>query len=307
MKTESAYLNGNWIPRGELSIAVDDVGFLLGATVTERLRTFHNQAFRLDDHLRRLRRSLEIVGLNAAGITSQIGRALGEFPQRNQGRLAADDDWSLTAFATPGSSEGGPPTVCVYGYPLAFEQWADHYEQGLPIVVSETRQVPTNCWPAELKCRSRMHYFLADRAAAAAQPGARSILLDQEGFVGESTTANVLLYCEGEGLVSPTAEHILYGVSMGVVEELAAALGVPFLRRRIAVDELQTADELMLASTSICLLPVVACDQQPIGDGAPGPIYRRLLAAWGEAVGLDVAEQAWRCAARRVASGRSRS
>jgi branched-subunit amino acid aminotransferase/4-amino-4-deoxychorismate lyase len=53
-------------------------------------------------------------------------------------------------------------------------------------------------------------------------------------------------------------------------------LGVPFMRRRIAADELRLADEVMLASTSVCVLPVVECDGRPIGDGAPGPPLRAI-------------------------------
>ena len=76
-----------------------------------------------------------------------------------------------------------------------------------------------------------MHFYLADRAAAARQSGARAVLLDDDGFVAEATTANVLVYREGEGLVSPPSEHILAGVSLGVVQELAGQLGMPFVMR----------------------------------------------------------------------------
>ena len=177
-------------------------------------------------------------------------------------------------------------------------QGAQEYgnERGLPVVVSVIRQVPDNCWPSELKCRSRMHYYLADRAAAARQPGARAILLDQEGNVAEATSANVLVYRQHEGLSSPPDDHILVGVSLGVVHELAGKLGVPFMRRRLTVEELQKADEVMLASTSVCLLPVVECDGRPVGDGVPGPMFQRLLAAWSEMVGVDIAGQAQRFA-----------
>jgi branched-subunit amino acid aminotransferase/4-amino-4-deoxychorismate lyase len=137
-----------------------------------------------------------------------------------------------------------------------------------------------------------MHYYLADHQAAAARPGARAILLDEDGFVAEATTANVLIYREGEGLISPPPEHILPGVSLGVVRELAANLGVPFVMRPVTVDELRTADEAMLTSTSVCLLPVIECDARPIGTGKPGPQYRQLLKAWSESVGVDIAVQA---------------
>jgi branched-subunit amino acid aminotransferase/4-amino-4-deoxychorismate lyase len=293
-----AYWSGNWIRGSELRIAVDDVGFLLGATVTERLRTFHSAAFRLDEHLRRLRRSLQIIDLDVDPIVDEVGAAIPEFLRRNGGLIDAEDDWSIMAFATPGVAGSGIPTVCVHGHPLPFHLWAGSFEAGIPVAVSDIRQVPPSCWPPELKCRSRMHYYLADRQAAARQPGARAILLDENGYVAEASTANVLVYRDDEGLVSPPPGHILSGVSLGVVEELSARLGLPFVARPLAVEELQSADEAMLTSTSVCLLPIIECDGRPIGGGTPGHVYRRLLAAWSDMVGLDVAEQARRFAQR---------
>jgi branched-subunit amino acid aminotransferase/4-amino-4-deoxychorismate lyase len=289
-----AYLNGKWIPRAELAIDVEDAGFLLGTTITEKLRTFRGEVFRLEQHLARMARSLEIVGVDAAAITKELATAIPEFVTRHEGQIPAESDWSISAFATPGIH--GRPTVCVHGGPLDFGRWAEQYERGLPVVVTDVRQVPDNCWPSEIKCRSRMHYYLADRAAAARQPGARAILLDQEGNVAEATSANVLVYRELEGLSSPPDDHILVGISLGVVHELAGKLGIPFMRRRLTVEELLKADEVTLASTSVCLLPVVECDGRPIGDGVAGPLFKRLLSAWGEMVGVDIMGQTRRLA-----------
>jgi branched-subunit amino acid aminotransferase/4-amino-4-deoxychorismate lyase len=145
-----------------------------------------------------------------------------------------------------------------------------------------------------------MHYYLADHKADAARPGARAILLDEDGFVAEATTANVLIHREGEGLVSPPPEHILPGVSLGVVRELAANLDMPFVMRPVTVDDLRTADEAMLTSTSVCLLPVIECDGLPIGTGKPSPRYCQLLKAWSESVGVDIAAQAREFASRPI-------
>jgi branched-chain amino acid aminotransferase len=292
-----AYRNGSWIPRAQLGMDVEDLGFLLGTTVTEKLRTFGGKVFRLEQHLGRMRRSLEIVGLDGATITRALTAAIPEFVTRNHGQLAAGSDWSITAFATPGPAGSGTPTVCVHGNPLDFGRWASQYDRGLPAIISTIRQVPDSCWPSELKCRSRMHYYLADREAADRKPGARAILLDQDGNVAESTTANILVYRQQEGLSSPPDDHILVGISLGVVHELAGKLGIPFMRRRLASEELQQSDEVMLASTSVCVLPIVECDGRPIGDGVPGPLFQRLLTAWSEMVGVDIAEQARRGAA----------
>jgi branched-subunit amino acid aminotransferase/4-amino-4-deoxychorismate lyase len=298
MSQVSVYFNGEWIPDSQLCIPVDDAGFLLGATVTERLRTFRGEVFRMDEHLRRLRRSLEIVGLDSRAIIDDVSAAIPEFLHRNEGQIESGDDWSVIAFVTPGVSGSNRPTVCVHGYPLPFKSWGSFYERGLPVVISSIRQVPPNCLPPELKCRSRMHFYLADREAATRKPGARAILLDQDGYVAEATTANVVVFCKGEGLISPPADHILYGVSLSVVEKLAAKINVPFITRRLTVDEFCTADEALITSTSICALPITECEGNPIGNGRPGTVYRQLLAAWNDLVGVDVADQALRFSAR---------
>jgi branched-subunit amino acid aminotransferase/4-amino-4-deoxychorismate lyase len=295
-----AFLNGRWIAADELSISVDDVGFLQGAAVTERLRTFRGKVFRLAEHVRRLRHSLEIVGLPVDEIAGQIEQAVPEFVERNQSQLSADDDWSIAVFATPGVSGAGRATVCVHGYPLPFHNWASRYDRGVSVVISDIRQVPPACLPPQLKCRSRMHFYLADRRAAEAQPGARAILLDEDGYVAEATTANVLIFRDGVGLISPPHEHILFGVSLGVVQELAARLSIPFVTRSVTVDDFRSADEAMLTSTSVCLLPIVECDGRAYGDGQPGPMFRQLLAAWSDLVGVDIADQARRYSSRPV-------
>lgn len=298
MNQITVFLNGAWVPNTELHIPVDDAGFLLGATVTERLRTFGGQAFRLNEHLERLRNSLKIVGLDSDTIGNQVATAIPEFLRRNQALVEPGDDWSIVAFATPGVAGTGRPTVCVHGYPLPFSSWASKYETGVPVVVSQIRQLPPNCLPPELKCRSRMHFYLADRDAAARQTGARAILLDQDGFVAEATTANVVVFRKTEGFVSPPHDNILVGVSLGVVQELSARIDVPFVTRRLTVDDLCSANEALLTSTSICALPIVECNGHPIADGKPGPTYHRLLSAWNDLVGLNIAEQARRYAAR---------
>ena len=56
--------------------------------------------------------------------------------------------------------------------------------------------------------------------------------------------------------------------------------------------DLREADEAWWTSTTICMLPITRFDHGPIGEGTPGPIYRRLLAAWSDEVGVDIAAQA---------------
>ncbi len=292
-----AYLNGHWIDDATLSIPIGDPGFTLGVTVTERLRTFGAAPYRAAEHLARLAKSLEFIGLSSGPIVEELVAVVDEFMARNAEFYETGDDWAIVVFVTPGT--GREPTRCVHGLPLPFKGWADQFRTGLPLWLSDHRQTPANCWPPALKCRSRMHYYLADRQALSREPGARAVLLDQDGYVGEASTANIVAVRSGEGVVSPLMAKVLPGVSVGVVRELAAQLGVPFVERDMLPEDLATADEVWLCSTSICMLPVVRYNGQPIGAGRPGPVYQRFLAAWSNAVGVDIAAQAATFAKRK--------
>jgi branched-subunit amino acid aminotransferase/4-amino-4-deoxychorismate lyase len=299
MHRAQVYLNGAWVDADAASIPLDDFGFLLGATVIERLRTFGGRPFELDAHARRLERSLAIVGWDAARLATEAGKAIREFAARNASLIAPGDDWAIVAFVTPGkSADASTPTVCVHGFPLPFGTWAHRYEAGEHLCVTDGRQTPASCWPPELKCRSRMHYYLADRQAARRFPGSRALLLDQQGFVGEASTANVVCWHRDRGLVVPRQEGVLPGISQAFLFRLADELGIARREADILPAELTAADEVFLTSTSVCILPVTRIDDQSLGGGTPGTTYRRLLAAWSARVGVDVAEQARRFSIR---------
>jgi len=299
MQPSIAYLNGEWVSGSELAVPVSDLGFLLGATVAERLRTFSGQLFRVEDHLARLYSSLQIVGLDAADICQEVSEVLDEFVDRNSEWILEGDDWNVIVFVTPGrSNDTSQPTICVHGKPLSFDQWAHLFEQGVETAIVESRQVPANCWPSELKCRSRMHYYLADQEAAQHGPATRPILLDQEGFISEGSTANVVAYFREWGLVTPYISKVLPGVSQQVLFELGESLGFAHHQRDMLPEDLAEADEVFFASTSICMLPIVKLNDQPIGTGRPGPVYGQLLSAWSERVKVDIAEQAQKFALR---------
>ena len=287
----SAYYNGEYLTKSEISIQLDDVGFILGTTVSERLRTFAGSVFRLGDHLGRLMQSVDTIGLSDSVDLAEIQEALHEVVQRNLDPSTGPIDLGITVLITPGSSHTGPNLI-IYADSLPFMQMSAWYQQGVQLCTTDFRQVPTTSWPAELKCRSRMHYFLADRQAREKQQGARALLLDQRGFVAEASTANLIAYSEAEGLLSPHRENILPGISLMMVEELARELAIPFSYRDFTPAELRAMDEVMLCSTSPCVWSVVSVDDANWKNS--GPVVTRLQAAWKEAVGLDFVEQATR-------------
>lgn len=299
-----AYLNGQFVPAATLAVPVNDAGFVQGTTVAEQLRTFGGRIFRLQEHLARLAESVRPLELELDVDYEALGAAALRLVENNRRHLDAGDDLGVSIFVTPGTyagySEPSPsrPLVCVHTYPLPFRLWAQQYRTGQALVITPVRQVPPECWPADIKCRSRMHYYLADRAAARQEPGARALLLDHDGFITETSTANVLLYRSDEGIVSPPGQKILRGISLAAIDQLARELGLNMTQRELRPADLATADEAWLTSSPFCLLPVTRFEGRALGTGQPGPMFQRLLQRWSHNVGLDIAAQAERFARR---------
>jgi branched-chain amino acid aminotransferase len=298
-----AYLNGRFLPAASATISPTDAGFVQGSTVAEQLRTFGGRIFRLDDHLARLEHSLALIGVAPGVDRAAFVAAAQEIVAHNHRLLDPADDLGLSIFVTPGEypaySPPGPtvPVVCLHTYPLPFRLWAAKYRTGQTLRTTDIQQVPACCWPPSIKCRSRIHYHLADRQAAAAEPGARALMLDEDGHVTEASTANILI-AEGEELAAPPQESVLPGISQAEILELASRLGIDTMHRPLRLDDVAGADEVLLSSTPFCLLPVTRLNGRAIGEGVPGPMFRRVLAAWNEHVGVDVGAQAERFATR---------
>ena len=129
----TAYYNGEYLTKGENSIQLDDVGFVLGTTVSERLRTFAGAVFRLDDHLERLMQSVDTVGLSDAVDLVEIREAVNEVAHRNLDPSTGLKDLGIAVLITPGSSRSGPNLI-IYADPLPFTQMSTWYQHGVQLL-----------------------------------------------------------------------------------------------------------------------------------------------------------------------------
>jgi branched-subunit amino acid aminotransferase/4-amino-4-deoxychorismate lyase len=306
------FLHARMVPASQAHVAIYDGGIVFGATVTEMTRTFNHQLWRLDQHLDRLFRSLKYTRLDIGMTKDQLGTASRELVAHNAQLVDAEDELALVHFVTPGelpiyagsadTSARPTPTVCAHTFPLPFEVWAKKMEAGAHVVTTSIRHVPPQCYDPKIKYRSRMHYYLADQEARLVDPEAVALLLDLDGNITETSGANFLIVERG-CIVSPPVRNILPGISRAMVIELAGKLGIPFVERDFQVYNVMNAEEAFLTSTPFCVMPVTRINGVPIGDGGPGPLFRRLLAAWSAEVELDIGGQIQEQARRRGERG----
>jgi branched-subunit amino acid aminotransferase/4-amino-4-deoxychorismate lyase len=295
-----AYLNGNWIDYASVTVPPWDYGFAMGVSVTEQLRTFNGELFCASWHVDRLLDGLSIIGLESPLARDHLIELATQVVQKNQHDIPPGGDMGvgicitpggLTKFAPASNQEAQGPTMLAYGYPLNFSGLADRYANGMSLSIVETREIPDACIPRQLKCRSRMHYYLAEQEAAAKQPDSRALLLDLEGNVAEATVATVVIVERGRVVVPPAA-MILPGTALKYLIKLCEAESIEFVREAISPDRLKAADEVLWLSTPVAMLPVTGVDSQTIGTGRPGPLFKQLIERWSTEVGVDIIGQA---------------
>jgi branched-chain amino acid aminotransferase len=117
------------------------------------------------------------------------------------------------------------------------------------------------------------------------------VILDIDGNVAENKGGNIFLVSGGV-LKTPAPRNCLAGLSRETILELAQQLDIPAQETTLQPYDLYTADEVFFTSTPYCIMPATKFNGLPVGDGNVGPVTKKLLAAWSELVGIDIARQA---------------
>ena len=231
----------------------DDEALLRGGAAFETVRSYGGVPFLLDRHIRRFRFSIEALALPPAeGVAELVDLVIGAAPPDHVLRLYRTD---RQLVATAASLPDGLEELRARGLALR------SVDVGAPAPLL-----------AGAKTTSYGEAFAARRLAE--REGADEALLVADGLVLEAATANIWWRC-GDELRTPAARPgVLPGVTRELVLELEDATEGNF-----PLTELAGADEAFLTSSIREVMPVVALDGKPVGNGAPGPAAARLQAA----------------------------
>src|SRR5262245_3765473 len=279
-----AYWNGRLVPVAELAIPLDDFGFLWGATVVDRARTYNGKLFRLDNHMARFRRSCDLCRVPQPVSDAEVAIIARELVEHNLPLVGAGGELVLIMFATPGDGRGNP-TLCLHTAPFSLDPYRKLIESGATLVTPTVRQMPPECIPPAAKVRSRLSWWIAEREVQSVNQDAHALILDRDGYITETSNANFAVVVRGTALTPPRST-VLDGVSLRVVEELCGELGVPFSESRLTPEQCYTADEALVTNTAYGVAGVSSLNDRKISF--PGPLLARLRAAWSARVGRDI-------------------
>jgi D-alanine transaminase len=270
------YLDGDYLPLADAQVSPLDRAFLFGDAVYEVIPVYAARPFRLRQHLDRLARSLAGIRMSVPLTHEQWADVCAQLVTRNRAGEAY-----LYIQVTRGAEygrnhawpEGLKPTL--FAYCSQLEQLpAAVLEKGVAaLTAAEIR------WARrDIKSTALLGNIMLKKLAADA--GAYETLLLEDGALteGSSTTAHVVK--DGVIYTPPNGHHILPGTTRDVVTELADRLRVRCESARVPEAQLRGADEVWLAFSTRGLLPVTTLDGAAVGDGKPGPLFKRMHAAF---------------------------
>jgi branched-chain amino acid aminotransferase group I len=269
------HVGGRLLPRAEAKVSVFDSSVQGGDACWEGLRVYDGRVFKLDAHLERLENSAKALAFESCPSRDSIRRALFETLERNgmrdqaHVRLTLTRGEKLTSGMSPRNNVFGP---CL----IVLAEWKKPVfgTRMLELVTSSWRRNPPMCVDSKIHHNNLINNILAKIEADNAGVD-DAVMLDVEGYVSETNATNLFLVRKGE-VQTPYADHCLPGVTRGTVLELCAANDIPCRERRLSLTEFYAADEVFTTGTMGELAPVAFIDRRRIGDGAAGPMTRRL-------------------------------
>lgn len=272
-----AYLNGQKAPLEATKISVLDRGFLFGDGVYEVIPVYNHQLFEWPAHYARLKNSMALSQINNPMDQQAWLRLLTD--------LIKDHPWPnqfiylqiTRGIQTPRDHLPAPqlcPTVLAYSNPL---NAIDQHKAALGIsVITHADLRWQHC---DIKAITLLANVMAKQAADAA--GAQdALLIRPNGLVTEGSASNLFLIKDQAIHTPPLNQFILPGITRQVVENLCQQQHIEFIARDIHEDELHTADEVWLASSTKEIMPITQLNGRSLGQGKAGPVWQRMFKAY---------------------------
>jgi D-alanine transaminase len=269
------HLNGKFMPIEEAHIPVLDRGFIFGDGVYEVIPAYSKHPFRLAEHLKRLQYSLDKIRIPNPHSDAEWTQLVNEIIRRN-----SDDDQSVYLQITRGVAKrdhafpkGVTPTVFLMSTPLVTPAPA-LVDSGVACISAQDYRW-LNC---DIKSVSLLGNCLLRQLSA--DVGATETILFRDGKLTEASSSNVFVVKNGVLLTPPKDNFVLPGITYDVVLEIARAREFEVEVRAVTEDEVRSADEIWVTSSTKEVLAVTTLDGKPVGDGRPGPLFRRMHALY---------------------------
>lgn len=271
------FIDGRYLDEKNAKVSVFDHGLLYGDGIFEGIRAYNGRVFRLKEHIDRLFYSAKAIMLDIPMSHPELMAAVCRTCKVNKIR-----DGYIRLVVTRGVGTLGlnpnrckNPSVIVIADKIQLYP-EEYYQKGLIIVtVPTTRNLHSALNPA-IKSLNYLNNILAKIEANNAGCE-EAIMLNAEGFVAECTGDNVFIVKGDRLMTPPLSAGALYGITRGVVMDIAEKAGLKVSEPNLTRYDLFNADECFLTGTGAEVIPVVRIDGRGIGGGSPGPVTQKII------------------------------
>ena len=271
MQAAICFLNGDFLPLNEAKVSVLDRGFIFGDGIYEVIPVYGRKAFRLPHHLHRLQDSLDAIRIDNPFDEAGWQQIIDSLIAHNEG-----DDQSIYLHITRGVAArdhrfpaNTPPTVFLMSNPLLAPDAAIVARGIKAITLPDIRWL--NC---HIKAISLLPNILF-RQQAIDSDGDEAILI-RDGKATEGAASNLFIVSNGGIITPPKSSKLLPGITRDLLVELANQHQLPCTEREIDEQELFSADEIWISSSTREVMPVLQLNQQAVGTGQPGPVWQQI-------------------------------
>ena len=263
------YLNEDFIELSKASISPLDRGFLFGDSVYEVLAAYNKNLFRLDDHINRLNKNLEFLGINLNLSDSEIKSILKEVCLKNLEKnqiIYLQISRGMEEIRNHIPKEDTKPTLFICSFEM----------KNVPSESNETIKAILSSDIRWKKSSGKSTSLLANvlYKIKAQEEGVDELLMSDAGFITEGAVSNVFCVNENRIFTPPLDANILPGITRKVIIEIFEDLNLNFEEKKINEEFLFKSDELWITNTTKGILPIVELDKKVIGNGIPGKLFQ---------------------------------
>ena len=273
------HIDGRVLPPEEATISIFDRGFLYGDSVYEVTRTVRGRPLELEAHLDRLERSAEGIALPLPP-RAEIVRAIDEALA-----AGANAESYIRVIVTRGAgpinldpAAADRPRLIVIVKLMELPP-PGAYTDGVAVCIVGVQRNLRRAVDPGVKSGNYLNNVLA--LAEAKKSGAyEALMCDFQGRLAEGSTSNFFFVRQGALFTPPADVGILEGITRHRIMELAKAAGIAVHEGELRPGDVPSFSEAFLTSSVRGIVPVVTIDGAPVGDGSPGPLTRRVMAAY---------------------------
>ncbi|MFT5313760.1 MAG: D-alanine transaminase [Paraglaciecola sp.] len=268
------FLNGEYLPMQEAKISPMDRGFLFGDGIYEMVPSYGGKLVGFGPHIRRMQKGLAEIGIKLSMTQDDWRKVAVALIQKNDsGNLGLYLHVSRGAdvkrfHAYP---DDITPTVFAFAFEIAPPPIPDRTKVKAFKVNSSEDLRWKRCHIKSTSLLGNVMHFQQGQDAGVHE----TILYNTQGELTEACACNVFVVKNDVVITPPLDNQLLPGITRYMLLDILRKDGVIAVEERvIRMDEVRSADELWLTSSSKEIAPVIELDGKPVGNGKVGDIWQ---------------------------------